>query len=158
MKKKSPEYTFLRKLRQIKKAGIEADRPLNTKNTTSELDSVENRVQKIFAIFKGYKQKPTHVIFFVMYDIEDDKVRKEVAKYLEKKGCVRVQKSIFLAELDRARYREIAQALKEVNEIYDNEDSILLVPVSTDQVQAMKMIGQQIDLDIILGNQNTLFF
>jgi CRISPR-associated protein Cas2 len=39
---------------------------------------------------------------------------------------------------------------KEVQDCYENEDSILLVPVSTDEIRAMKMIGVNIDFDLAL--------
>jgi CRISPR-associated protein Cas2 len=32
------------------------------------------------------------------------------------------------------------------------------VPVSTDELRAMKIIGQNIDVDLIVRNKNTLFF
>jgi len=37
-------------------------------------------------------------------------------------------------------------------------DSIIVCPISTDQLRAMRIIGQQIDVDIITHNRNTLFF
>ena len=40
----------------------------------------------------------------------------------------------------------------------NNNDSIFLVPVSTDEIRAMSVIGQNIDFDLILQNKNTLFF
>ena len=98
------------------------------------------------------------MLFFVMYDIESDKVRRHVAKYLERKGCTRVQRSIFLADLDAADYQEIKTDLAEVQSLYDNHDSIIVCPISTDQLRAMRIIGQQIDVDIITHNRNTLFF
>lgn len=98
------------------------------------------------------------MIYFVMYDIENNKVRSLISKYLLKKGCMRVQKSIFLADTDRKVYDDIRKDLHEVQQCYDNNDSILLVPVSTDEIQAMKIIGQNIDVDLILKNRNTLFF
>ena len=55
-------------------------------------------------------------------------------------------------------FDEIKDDLKEVQACYDNKDSILLVPLSTEQIQAMKIIGQNIDVDLIMGNKNTLFF
>ena len=98
------------------------------------------------------------MLFFVMYDIESDKVRRHVAKYLERKGCTRVQRSIFLADLDAADYQEIKTDLAEVQSLYDNNDSIIVCPISTDQLRAMCIIGQQIDVDIITHSRNTLFF
>ena len=97
------------------------------------------------------------MIYFIMYDIESNKVRTLVAKYLIRKGCTRVQKSIFIASSERPVFDEIRKDLKEVQECYDNSDSILLVPVSTDEIRAMKVIGQNIDFDLALKNKNTLF-
>ena len=93
-----------------------------------------------------------------MYDIENNKVRTLISKYLLKKGCQRVQKSVFFAESERSVYNEIKKDLLEVQESYDNNDSIFLVPVSTDQMRAMKVIGQNIDFDIVIQEKNTLFF
>lgn len=65
------------------------------------------------------------MIFFVMYDIESTKVRNQVAKYLLKNGCVRVQKSIFLADLPLNTYEKIRNDLAEVQQAYENNDSNL---------------------------------
>lgn len=35
--------------------------------------------------------------FFICYDITSDPLRLKVSKWLEREGCVRVQKSVFLA-------------------------------------------------------------
>jgi CRISPR-associated protein Cas2 len=42
--------------------------------------------------------------------------------------------------------------------MYDNNDSILIVPLSEDYARAMKIIGQDVDIDLILHSKNTLFF
>jgi CRISPR-associated endonuclease Cas2 len=76
-----------------------------------------------------------------MYDIENNKVRNQIAKYLIKKGCTRVQRSIFLADLNTDTYEMIKSDLTEVQAMYDNHDSILIVPVSMEHIRAMKVIG-----------------
>lgn len=159
-KKKSPEITFLQRIRRLKEAGIynpgapvvDADDP------ELLLEDLPARVQKVLGIFKRFDKSATSMIYFVMYDIENNKIRNYVAKFLIQKGCIRVQKSIFLADSERKTFGEIHQTLKEVQEMYDNHDSIMLVPVSTDQIRAMKIIGQNIDFDLVLNNRNTLFF
>ena len=98
------------------------------------------------------------MLFFVMYDIESNKVRRYVVKYLERKGCTRIQKSIFLADLSMDKYQDIRNDLAEVQAAYDNNDSILVVPITTDYLRSMKIIGQNIDVDIITHTRNTLFF
>lgn len=93
-----------------------------------------------------------------MYDIESTKVRNQIVKYLIRKGCTRVQKSIFLADLPVTDYDEIRTNLAEVQQCYDNEDSILIVPISTDYLKSMKIIGKTLDVDLIMKTKNTLFF
>jgi CRISPR-associated protein Cas2 len=97
-------------------------------------------------------------LFFVMYDIESDKVRRLIVKYLQRKGCTRVQRSVFLADLPLKEYDNIRADLTEAQSAYDNDDSILVVPVSTDMMQAMRIIGKNIDIDLIMHSSNTLFF
>jgi len=98
------------------------------------------------------------MLFFVMYDIESDKVRYNVVKYLERMGCVRIQKSIFLADISAEKYRSIRNDLAEVQALYDNHDSIIICPVSTDLLRNMKIIGKSVDVDVIIKSKNTLFF
>lgn len=158
MAKKRKELTFAEKLRKIKKAGLDGSPDIRKKKETDLLMPLNERIEQILGIVKRLDKNSNKMIYFVMYDIENNKVRTQIAKYLIKKGCTRVQKSIFLANTNRAVYNEIKTDLKEVQECYENNDSILLVPVSTDEIKAMKIIGQNIDFDLILQNKNTLFF
>ncbi|MEZ4826339.1 MAG: CRISPR-associated endonuclease Cas2 [Bacteroidia bacterium] len=119
---------------------------------------LEERVKSVKDICEnlGTKSKTT-MLCFIMYDITHNGVRKKVADYLEERGCVRVQKSIFLGELERRVYREIQEALYVLQESYDNDDSILFVPVSEDELKGMRMIGREVDMTLILNRGNTLF-
>lgn len=64
-----------------------------------------------------------------------------------------------IIELDApATYESIKNDLAVVQAAYDNNDSILVVPISTDYLRSMKIIGQNIDIDLILHNRNTLIF
>lgn len=74
------------------------------------------------------------------------------------KGCIRVQKSIFMANMPSDEVQDIAQKLSEIQKMYDNNDSILIVPLSEDYARAIKIIGQEVDIDLILHSKNTLFF
>lgn len=103
-------------------------------------------------------KKPEEMYCFIMYDIEDNKVRRLVAKYLEKKGCIRVQKSIFFAKLHRNMYREVSQTLKEIQEAYTNADSVLVLPVGEDMLGNLLVIGKAIEFELMTNLPNTLFF
>ena len=98
------------------------------------------------------------MLFFVMYDIESNKVRRTVATYLEKKGCQRIQKSVYLANLDSSVYEQIRSDLTEVQGMYENNDSIIFCQASSDELRSMDVIGQNLDLDLVLKGRNTMFF
>ena len=158
-KGKKPELTFVEKMQKLARAGLSGSAcPNPLSGGVDELPSIDERVSQMLHIINDLHRKPTNMLFFVMYDIESNKVRNQVVKYLIKKGCVRVQKSIFLADLDTSVYEEIRSDLAEVQEAYENQDSILIVPLSTDYLRAMKVIGKSVNLDIITHSRSTLFF
>ena len=137
MAKKRIELTLPQRLAKLKHAGVEGSRMISTNSPEWEpMDSLEERVKQLLGIVS--KAKVTDMLFFVMYDIESNKVRQQIAKYLLKMGCFRVQRSIFLAELDPEKYERIRSDLTEVQSYYDNHDSILIVPVSTELIKSMK--------------------
>jgi CRISPR-associated protein Cas2 len=159
-RKKKPPLTFVEEMARLKSAGLKEDtspnRPINT--DIDGLPTLEERLKILFDIAKKTKHDPSRMLFFVMYDIESNKVRRHVVKYLERQGCSRIQKSIFLADLPVAKYEQIRNDLVEVQGCYENEDSILVVPISSDMLNAMKIIGQNINIDLITRNTTTLFF
>lgn len=159
MVKKKKELTFPQKMAKLYHAGIQGS-PMITTNSNGweSMDSIDKRVDRILGIVNNEKRKATDMLFFVMYDIESNKVRQQVSKYLLRLGCFRIQRSIFLADLSPESYDKIRSDLTEVQAYYDNEDSILIVPVSTDLLKSMRIIGKTIDVDIIMRTKNTLFF
>ena len=106
----------------------------------------------------GSATRLTRKSIFVMYDRESNKVRRHIAKYLLESGCIRLQRSMFLANLPHEKFNKIKDDLAQVQACYDNDDSILVVPISCDLLQAMKVIGRDINVDIVLRTSNTLFF
>jgi len=131
----------------------------NSGERKAVLPPLEERVQSIGDMFEELGKKPrSAMICFIMYDITNNRIRTKVAEYLEEKGCVRVQKSIFLGQIERRVYREIQETLHTIQTSYENNDSIFFVPVSEDEIRAMRVIGENIDMQFVLGRQNTLFF
>lgn len=159
MGKRKEPLPYIEVLRRLSHAGMRGSPPVNRPTgKTDDMPSLQQRVDFLLGIVNQPHQSATEMLFFIMYDIESNKVRREIAKYLLDKGCFRIQKSIFLADLDRSVYEQIKQDLAEVQALYDNHDSIILCPVATDELRAMKVIGQKIDVDIITRTRNTLFF
>lgn len=124
----------------------------------NDIEDIELRIKHILGLTERIKKTPNKMLFFVMYDIEDNKVRRLVSKYLLRKGCTRIQKSVFLAETPVEIFSDIKNDLSEVQAAYDNNDSIIILPITTDYLRMMKIIGQNIDIDIITHSKNTLFF
>lgn len=159
MTKKKTPLGYLDVLRRLRQAGVENSPEINKpRRKTDELPTLEERVKKILGITQRTNRPAGNMIFFVMYDIESNKVRYNVVRYLERMGCMRVQKSIFLADLPAEKCATIKQDLAEVQSLYDNHDSIIVCPISTDLLKSMKVIGKDISLDVITRSKSTLFF
>ncbi len=159
MPKRKHEVSFVEAMLKLKQAGIDSSLSPNREiDSLNELDSLSDRVMQIFDVINSPNRRIGNMLFFVMYDIESNKVRRHVAKYLLKMGCTRVQHSVFLADIDSKKYHQIRNDLAEVQAVYENEDSILICPVSTDLIKNMKVIGQNINIDLITHTKNTLFF
>jgi len=158
--KNKPPLTLLERLQRIEDSAVGEKKvePVELDDDEIALESLEKRVDRILGIVNNDKKKATDMLFFVMYDIESNKVRNQVVKYLIKTGCHRIQKSIFLANLSGDKFNKVKSDLAEIQTFYRNEDSILIVPISTDYLQAMKIIGKSLNIDVITKSKNTLFF
>ncbi len=159
-RKKLEPFDYLRRMLLKRRAGLADHRPVNHAPDDGDdpLESLDVRLRRMLDIVTRDLRNPKNMIFFVMYDIESNKVRRSVVKYLERMGCHRVQKSIFLADLPADTMARIQADLAEVQAMYDNQDSIMVVPLSLEQVKTMHIIGQRIDLDLIVKTRSTMFF
>ena len=93
-KKEEKEKRLFDILSKIKEAGIKSD--IKRDEERNELESLSNRIQAILQILKK-QMKSSEMNYLIFYDIADDKVRVQISKYLIKRGCKRIQKSVFLA-------------------------------------------------------------
>lgn len=161
MRKPRTALDYMERLQRLQDSTLDKSKAISSRAADDEvgnLPSLEDRIHYIFNTINSEKRPVNNMLFFVMYDIESNKVRYNVAKYLQKKGCTRIQKSIFLADLDRATYESIRSDLTEIQSMYENHDSIIICPVGTEQLMNMKIIGLNIDVDIIMHRKNILFF
>lgn len=158
-KKRRLELTLRQQIEKKFNAGISETNPQISRDSNfAEMGSLEERVGHILGLINRPLRKKTSMTYFIMYDIENNKVRYLVHKFLIKKGCTRIQRSIFIADTSHEVYDEIKTSLADIQSFYQNDDSIIIVPISTDHIKAMKVIGQSIDIDLILKNKTTLFF
>lgn len=157
-RKKRPPLSLAEQMSRLREATLPEAKPVPTCGEELELGSIEARVRQLLGIVERQKKNRDRMLFFVMYDIESNKVRALVHKYLKRKGCTPIQRSIFLADTSIEVYDEIKADLAAVQEAYANNDSIIVLPVSTDYLRMMKIIGQKIEVDVITHSRNTLFF
>lgn len=119
---------------------------------------LNKRIKKLLNLLRTQPKKPLTMVYLIMYDIENDKIRNRIARYLERNGCVRIQKSVYVARSQPRQFQQIHDTLREVQSYYDNEDSILLIPANQNDLRAMRIIGKQLYLETLLDPPNTLFF
>lgn len=155
------KLSLIAKARKLERARLQDAPPPNRALDTDEefrLAPLDERLRTLLHIIHRKERPAQQMLFFIMYDITSNKVRTLVSRYLIQKGCTRVQRSIFLADLPSSVYETIKTDLTEVQAAYDNNDSILIVPIPIGQLEAMHVIGQDISLSLITHQRNTLFF
>ncbi len=152
---KEVSYNLKERLEKMVKAGL-------TVNEDPKIDdpllSLDERLKNILQIIKSKPVKSTTMTYLIMYDIENNKVRTRISKYLEKKGCIRIQKSIFMTNSESKEFNEIHATLVEVQSYYESQDSIMLVPFNTSDMRSMKIIGKEINIQTLVDKPTTLFF
>lgn len=153
-----PGIGFPERLRRLHEAGL---RTKQLQGYLPErrrlLPDLEERVRSIEHFLRQSNENSGNtMLFFVMYDIEDNKVRRHLAKYLMKNGCMRMQKSVFIGNAGHKQYREIAQTLEEVNSMYENGDSILILPVTRESMVQLNVIGKDLNYKMVTTPPNVL--
>ena len=148
-------------MKKIKKAGLSDSKQL-VANAHENYDfdslSVSERIKKVMEIINKENRNHTSVYSFITYDIEDDKIRGHIAKYLQRLGLIRVQYSVFFGDIHRDDFNKIKETLKEINDMYENHDSIFIIPIGEDVLNKTKVIGKNVDFEVIAEIRSTLFF
>lgn len=153
------EFDLKARIAKLKAAGFNfyTDEKTTAQEEDLELKPLPLRIKIILGIIQSQPIKATTMNYLILYDIEKDKVRNLVAKYLLSKGCIRIQKSVFLAHTGHQKFDEIKNTLSEINEVYQNADSIILIPLNVSDARSMKLIGQNVNIDQIIDPPNTVF-
>ncbi|MDD3012026.1 MAG: CRISPR-associated endonuclease Cas2 [Bacteroidales bacterium] len=108
---KSEEKNLFDRIKTMKKAGL-AGKQLIPGANLFPCDA-KNHLKAVLHFLQNIKQiKIDEMYCFIMYDIESNRVRNYISKYLIRKGCMRVQKSVFVACLKKENYQKIYTTLK----------------------------------------------
>lgn len=156
---KNHEFDLKQRIQKLKDAGFSFHQHEEKEGGKEalEMEPLPVRIKHILKIIQSKPIKSTRMNYLILYDIENNKIRGYIAKYLLEQGCIRIQKSVYLAHLTIAKFDELHQTLVEINEIYDNEDSIILVPLNISDARSMKLIGKEVNVDQIVDPPNTIF-
>lgn len=87
------------------------------------------------------------MLTWIIYDIAKDRTRRKVAKAILGKGLYRVQKSVYLGDIDSNRLDEI---LLESAELMDDEtDSVYAFPMCEDDFRKVRILGQGFEKELV---------
>ncbi len=96
------------------------------------------------------------MIAWVVYDIEKDKTRSQVAKICKQAGLYRVQYSVFLGTLEPDQKDTLELQVSEL--INHEKDSVYIFPMSKSELQQTSLLGQAFDKKLVTDAVQALFF
>ncbi len=96
------------------------------------------------------------MLTWLIYDISDDKMRGKVAKACKNTGLYRVQKSVFLGDIEKNRLDELHLKCEEM--IDKNTDSLYIFPMCKDDFQQVKTAGNAFDRKLVSDEILAMFF
>lgn len=96
------------------------------------------------------------MLVWVIYDIIENKVRSKVARACKGAGIYRVQKSVFLGELNQNQIDQLNLRIKDL--INEDKDSVYIFPLCKDDFKKVKLLGQAFDKKLVTDEIRTKFF
>ncbi len=96
-----------------------------------------------------------NMICWVIYDIEDNKIRNKIAKACKQAGLYRVQLSVFLGVLNNTEKDSLELICKDL--INEEKDKLYIFPMSKDELKQTVLLGQAFDKDFVTDEVKSLF-
>ncbi|MCI0470473.1 MAG: CRISPR-associated endonuclease Cas2 [Candidatus Aminicenantes bacterium] len=97
---------------------------------------------------------------WVIYDIASSKAgqkrRKKIIKEIEEFGLYRVQKSVFLGNIEKNRFDELVLFSQEL--IDAEKDSVYLFPMCKEDFESVAIIGKGFDKELVTDRIRSLVF
>jgi CRISPR-associated protein Cas2 len=97
----------------------------------------------------------TIVLVWAIYDISENRTRSRIAKICKGLGLYRVQKSVFLGNLEPSRIDELAAVSRE--EIDETTDSVYIFPMCQQDFSKTRLLGQAFDKKLVTDEVKSLF-
>lgn len=93
----------------------------------------------------------------MIYDISNNSLRQKVANKLLQAGMERIQLSVFIGEIQKDKLPRLFKTIEQVMASRSSpNDKFFHFRLSKTQVRQMYSIGQELDLDYLLGDLHTL--
>ncbi len=96
------------------------------------------------------------MLTWVIYDIRENKTRSAIAKKCLETGIYRVQKSVFLGDLNTAQRKELRSFIEDI--IDEKNDSVYIFPMCNEDFNRCGLLGQAFDKELISDEIKALFF
>ena len=96
------------------------------------------------------------MLVWVMYDIADDKIRRKAIKICKNVGLYRVQKSIFLGDIEENDFDEVKLRLEDTVDL--KNDSVYVFTMSKKELNKAGLIGQASDKELVTDEIISKFF
>ena len=96
------------------------------------------------------------MLVWVIYDITSNNTRRHVSKACKNVGLYRVQKSVFLGEIEDNDMDELKVKLEDMVDL--EKDSVYVFPMSKSQLKKSGLIGQAFDKELVTDEIVSKFF
>ena len=101
-------------------------------------------------------KKESDMMTWLIYDITDDRKRRELIRIAQKYGLYRVQKSVFLGNIEKEKLDKVRVESKKVIDL--KEDSVYIFPVCDADYKKATLLGLSFEEDIVRDEKPVLFF
>jgi CRISPR-associated protein Cas2 len=96
------------------------------------------------------------LLVWVIYDITDNRIRQKVSDCCKNYGLYRVQKSVFLGDLNTNDRESLGLECEEL--IDTKKDSVYVFPMDEQSFKKVQLLGQAFDKDLVSDEVITKFF
>ena len=96
------------------------------------------------------------MLVWVMYDIADDKIRRKAIKICKNVGLYRVQKSIFLGDIEETDFDDVKLRLEDTVDL--KNDTVYVFTMSKKELNKAGLIGQAFDKELVTDEIISKFF
>lgn len=87
------------------------------------------------------------MLTWVVYDISNDRTRSKIADRCLDFGLQRVQKSVYLGDLELNRVDEVVEFSRELLDL--ETDSVYVFPMCREDFDKVRIVGQSFDRELV---------